>query len=318
MPESGGYYYLYDDKEKFNPLSELDLVWSGASDKSEKDSRFSNYYDYYFSGEDIKVYIDGLFNAEDELDIASFAYAVKQEKQPLYGFWSYNFDTMLYGTRIITGEFTIFTKYPRRMTDLIEKATNQRVNNPTPQESMNGVVSPLRSNTNNADDEKNLKKYWAYSQLDRITQDPFVKATSGKNGHSIFSAHPPFNIVILYGTQEASLSAKDYSGNSGKELNDNLDRMMVSDINERLIKPNDNMGPMKVILQEVHLSGMTTAYNPGGQPVAESYQFIARDTYFSEVNLGFIKSQIVDSASVTDQGKNGQSQTETSTTNINP
>jgi len=291
-------------EDRFNPLSALDLIWSGAADKSGTDARFSNYYDYYFSGEDIKVYMDGLFSVEDELDIASFAYIIKQEKQPLYGFWSYNFDTVLYGTRLITGEFTIFTKYPRRMTDLIEKATNRRINNPDPQQTMNGVVSPLRSPLDNPDDERNLEKYWSYSQLDRVTQDPFIKTVKA-NGHSIFSAHPPFNLVILYGVQEASLSAKDYSGNSG-ELNDNLDRMMVSDVNERLTKTNNNMGPMKIILQEVHLVSMSTGYSPGGQPVAESYQFMARDMYFSEVNLGFIKSQTTHSVSAENQGKNGQ------------
>lgn len=300
----------YYSEDRFNPLSELDLVWSGAADKSESDAKFSNYYDYYFSGEDIKVYIDGLFNAEDELDIASFAYGIKQEKQPLYGFWSYNFDTMLYGTRLITGEFTIFTKYPRRMTDLIEKATKNRVTNPLNPKlpsTNNSVVSPLRSKLDSPDDEKNLEKYWSYSQLDRVTQDPFIKTIKANNGHSLFSAHPPFNLVILYGVQEASLSAKDYSGNSGNKLDDNLDRMMVSDINERLIKTDNNMGPMKTVLQEVHLSSMSTAYTPGGQPVAESYQFIARDTYFSEVNLGFIKTQTTSSTSKDNQGKNGQS-----------
>ena len=48
---------------------------------------------------------------------------------------------------------------------------------------------------------------------------------------------------------------------------------------------------MKVILQEVQLLGMTTSFIPGGQAVVENYQFIARDLYFSEVNLGFIKTQ---------------------------
>ena len=41
--------------DRFNPLSDLDTVWSGTSNGTDIDSRFSNYYDYYFSGEDIKV-----------------------------------------------------------------------------------------------------------------------------------------------------------------------------------------------------------------------------------------------------------------------
>ncbi len=308
---SNSYY-----QENFNPLSNLDSVWSGGSTGDNKDKRFSNYYDYYFGGEDIKVYVDGLFEPENELDISSFSYSIKQEKQPLYGFWSYNYDTVLYGTRIVSGEFTIYTRYPRRMTDLIEQAASARVKNPTPQESMGGVVSSLRSKLESADDQKNIEKYWAYSQLDRITADPLSKIAKD-SGHNIFSAHPPFNFVILYGAQEASMSPLDYSGTTGGVITDNLDRMIVSDINERLIRTDNNANPMKIVLQEVQLLGMATSYGTGGQPVAESYQFIARDLYFSEVNLGFIKSGTTQNTSDTNQGRNGQSATDQSSNNLN-
>jgi hypothetical protein len=308
---SNSYY-----QENFNPLSNLDSVWSGGLAGDNKDKRFSNYYDYYFGGEDIKVYVDGLFEPENELDISSFSYSIKQEKQPLYGFWSYNYDTVLYGTRIVSGEFTIYTRYPRRMTDLIEQAASVRVKNPTPQESMGGVVSSLRSKLESADDQKNIEKYWAYSQLDRITADPLSKIAKD-SGHNIFSAHPPFNFVILYGAQEASMSPLDYSGTTGGVITDNLDRMIVSDINERLIRTDNNANPMKIVLQEVQLLGMATSYSTGGQPVAESYQFIARDLYFSEVNLGFIKSGTTQNTSETNQGRNGQSATDQSSNNLN-
>ena len=103
-----------DSEREFDPLHEkLDMLWGGGSSS---DPRFTNYYDYYFSGEDIKVYIDGLFSPEYELDIAMFGFNVTQQKQPLYGFWSYNYDTVMQGTRIINGEITVFTRYPRRMT----------------------------------------------------------------------------------------------------------------------------------------------------------------------------------------------------------
>ena len=308
---SNNYY-----EENFNPLSNLDSVWSGGSAGDNKDKRFSNYYDYYFGGEDIKVYVDGLFEPENELDISSFNYSIKQEKQPLYGFWSYNYDTVLYGTRIISGEFTMYTRYPRRMTDLIEQASSVRVKNPTPQEGMGGVVSPLRSKLESADDQKNIEKYWAYSQLDRITADPLSKIAKD-SGHNIFSAHPPFNFVILYGAQEASMSPLDYSGTTGGVISDNLDRMIVSDINERLIRTDNNANPMKIVLQEVQLLGMATSYSAGGQPVSESYQFIARDLYFSEVNLGFIKSGTTQNTSAMNQGRNGQSGTDQSSNNLN-
>lgn len=284
--------------DRFDPLSnQLDLIWSG-SPTPEKNS-FNTYYDYFFSGEDIKVYIDGLFSEEHELDIAALSYNIRQEKQPLYGFWSYNFDAMMYGTRIITGEFSVYTRYPRRITDLIEEAARARTQQPDPRKGDSLVKSTLRnidygsssSAVRSLQDEKNIQKYWAYSQLDRISTDPFSKNVidSDKN---IFSAHPPFNFIILYGVEEVSTTAKDYLKAEDKVIESNLDRMMISDTNERLIKPNTNnqASPMKIVLQEIQLMSMTTAYASGGSPLVENYQFMARDYYFSEVDLGFIKN----------------------------
>jgi len=285
---------------RFDPLSEkIDLAWAGNADSSGK--KFSNYYDYFFSGEDIKVFIDGLFDEEDELDIASFSFIVKQEKQPLYGFWSYNYDAMLYGTRLITGEFSIYTRYPRRMTELIEKAAEKRSANPDPRQQNADVKSTMRPvnfsneaniNIRNLEDEKNVKKYWAYSQLDRITNDPFSKniIDSQKN---IFSAHPPFNFIIMHGAEEISLSPKDFLKSEDKTISNNLDRMIISDVNERLVRPgtDKNVSPMKTVIQEIQLMSMATNYSAGGAPLIENYQFIARDFYFSEVDLGFIKNQ---------------------------
>jgi len=65
---------------------------------------------------------------------------------------------------------------------------------------------------------------------------------------------------------------------------------MYSDVNERSVKVNQAQDPMKIVLQQVHLMNMSTAYTPGGQPVAESYQFIARDYYFSKIDLSFVKN----------------------------
>lgn len=291
--------------ERFDPLSnQLDLIWSG-SPTPEKNS-FNSYYDYFFSGEDIKVYIDGLFSEEYELDIAALSYNIRQEKQPLYGFWSYNYDAMMYGTRIITGEFSVYTRYPRRITDLIEEAARARTQQPDPRKDNSLIKSSLRnidygsssSAVRSLQDEKNVQKYWAYSQLDRISTDPFSKnvVDSGKN---IFSAHPPFNFIILYGVEEVSTTAKDYLKAEDKVIESNLDRMMISDVNERLIKPNTNnqASPMKIVLQEIQLMSMTTTYASGGSPLVENYQFMARDYYFSEVDLGFIKNTVTNNTS---------------------
>lgn len=273
------------NNKSFNLLSdEIDLVWSGQAGSEE--NRFNTYYDYYFSGEDVKVFIDGLYDPSDELDIASFAYSVRQEKQPLYGFWSYNYDTVMLGTRIITGEITLFTRYPQRMTDLLAKAAEVRVNSES-RGQYDKVLTRMSPQNTTPQDEANLQKYWSYSQLDRITSDP---ASEGIDGRNIFSAHPPFNFVVMYGAEETALTPSGLLRNNDQDVSDALDRLMYSDVNERSVKVNQAQDPMKIVLQQVHLMNMSTAYTPGGQPVAESYQFIARDYYFSKIDLSFVKN----------------------------
>jgi hypothetical protein len=291
-------------KFTFDPLNkDIDLIWAGKS--ADTKTPFNNYYDYYFSGEDIKVYIDGLFDPEDELDIASFAYSVRQEKQPLYGFWSYNYDAVMMGTRLISGEFTIFTRYPRRMTDFLEKAAKNRATLAEDRKPNQTSISSMVSGSNSTEDELNVQKYWTSSLLDRISVDP-----AGTNFKNIFSAHPPFNFVILYGVEETAITPLSAKKAETYVLEDDLNRMIYSDVNQRTVKLTENVSPMKVVLQQINLMNMSTMYAPGGQPIAESYQFIARDYYFSEADLSFISTL---STSVTSDSDVSTGSTGTST-----
>jgi hypothetical protein len=277
-PNGNGYFDPLNDK--------LDLEWGGTR----TDEAFNSYYDYFFSGEDIKIFIDGLFDPVDEMDIASMAYVVKQEKQPLYGFWSYNYDAMMYGTRLITGEFSLYSRYPRRMTQLLEKASSVRSQSSSANPS-SSVISRLNSNNENQNDEININKYWTSSQLDRISTGPNTTSTLQSyedQGHNIFSAHPPFNLIIFYGLEEAGVSTNpSVAYKNGSEINQQLnsDRILATDYNERSTITSTN-SPMKIVLQNVQLVSMSTSYQSGGQPLIENYQFIARDFYFADETRG--------------------------------
>lgn len=275
-----------DGRDFFDPLNAaIDLEWGG----NREDKKFNNYYDYFFSGEDVKVYIDGLFDDSDEMDIAALGYVVKQEKQPLYGFWSYNYDAMMLGTRLITGELSIYSRYPRRMTEMLEKAAKVRTESSSANPSRS-VISTLGVDAARKDDELNIEKYWLNSELDRITADPMMNTLvdMADPNHNIFSAHPPFNLVILYGIEETAITDSSISTyNSGNEVNRQLnsDRIMATDTNERKTF-NSIKTPMKIVLQNVNLVAMSTSYTSGGQPLVENYQFIARDFYFTDANTG--------------------------------
>jgi hypothetical protein len=283
--------------KSFDPLNkDIDLVWAGKTDDTEK---FNTYYDYYFTGEDIKIYIDGLFDAKYELDIASFGFAIKQEKQPLYGFWSYNYDVMMVGTRIISGEITVYSRYPGRMRDLLSEAAKQRA---AFNASNQGNVQSFLAGYDNRsiEDEKNIEKYWANSQLDRLSSDGPTA-----NQRNIFSAHPPFNFILKYGTQEGSVTTNGRDrGTQNDDNYDVLDRIMATDYNQRLVQKSmsDNMN---IVIQSVQLVNMGTQVQVGGQPVMESYQFLARDFYISE---GGLRKPVSSSESVaSDESASAQS-----------
>jgi len=268
----------------FDPIdAEIDLRWAGTS---REDDRFSNYFDYYFSGEDIKVYIDGLFDPQYELDISNLSFSIKQEKQPLFGFWSYNYDAIMYGIRIVAGSMSMYTRHPRRMTELLTKAAQIRSESVGRKhnEEVDSVISVLNSQGESAEDEANILKYWARSQLDRVTFDPSKnkKQYSPADDKHIFSAHPPFNLVIIYGIQENGLVTKS----AQKSMNtsyptDNHDRILSTDYNTRLTKIPNQQTPMKIILQNVQLTDMSTGYDTSGSPLQEGYTFLARDLYFT-------------------------------------
>ena len=283
----------FQQEGAFSPLSEkIDLKWAGAAESSDKD--FNSYYDYYFSGEDIKVFIDGLYDVEDELDLASFAYSVRQEKQPLYGFWSYNYDTVMLGTRIIVGEFSLYTKYPQRMTKLLQKSAQNRLQ---AQDfggyEGNSILTKMSSDSaRTPDDEINVQKYWSYSQLDRITNGP-----DGIDGTNIFSAHPPFNFVIVYGAEQTAITPRDILNSQDILVGETIDRITSSDVNERNIQTGNLNNPMKIVVQQVNLTAMTNSYSVGGSPLIETYQFMARDYYFTDVNVDFIKNMKITSTS---------------------
>jgi hypothetical protein len=186
------------------------------------------------------------------------------------------------------------------MTELLEKAAKSRVMNKDVRTPKDTIVSRLDSQLSSSD-ESNIEKFWAYSQLDRITSDP---AVSGYDTTNIFSAHPPFNFVILYGLEETALSP--FSANTSEDTSTSsyLNNQMSFDVNQRTIKMDNKVSPMKTILQQVNLMNMSTTYSPGGMAIGESYQFIARDYYFTEAKLDFIKGMSANNTSDSDAPSN--------------
>lgn len=236
---------------------QIDRLW--ASQQRDTEAPHS-YFDYYFSGQDMKVYLDGTEDDPEygDIPIMSLAFQVQQQKQALYGFWSYTSDQVMRGTRRVYGTMTLATKSPDYMTRLLSKAATARAE---------GQQS-YRYYRDLTDDDKNIERYWGQN-MDR--------AVGSAGGKQIFSVHPPFSLVILYGIQ--NLSINQVSSTSHSEVWDKYqtDYPLALDINERLVESDPLWQANRIVIDQVELNSFQTELTPDGQVISETWGWEARD-----------------------------------------
>jgi hypothetical protein len=240
--------------------SKLFAQWA-SSFESYNTSYNNPYFEYFYTGQDIQISIDGLDSAEDVLPIYSFGYNVQQQKAPLYGFWDYTYAAMLRGTRIITGAFSIVSTGPHVLTSKIAKAANVRAfTRSQNMYSIRGLGS----------DEAQIHKYW------RKHLDDSLDLHNGQQ--HLFSIHPPFNFIIQYGLQDTSLTTKSPDARA-QEIRDifNQNDALMSDTNERLVRHVVPQLDRRILLENVELISKSVEYNVDGDPLLETYTFMARD-----------------------------------------
>lgn len=244
--------------EKYDLInSDVDRLWAaGQRDTAAPHS----YFDYYFSGQDMKVYLDG---TEDDpeygnLPMMNLGFEIAQQKQALYGFWSYTSDQVMRGTRRVRGSFTLATKSPDYMTRLLSKAAKAR---------SDGKRS-YRYHRDLTEDDRNIEQYWG-KNMD--------KSVGSSGGKQIFSVHPPFSLVILYGIQNLSINEVSSSGYSEVWDKYQSDNPLALDINERLVESDPLWQANRIVIDQVELDSFQAVFSPDGQPVAETWTWEARD-----------------------------------------
>lgn len=199
------------------------------------------------------------------------------------------------------------------MRDLLSDAAATRAkfysNDPKSQ-----IQSYLRSNMENVDDEKNIQKYWGENDLGRVSSlDRLSYDRPGADSRNIFSSHPPFNFIIKHGGQEGSMTTIAKKDVTQQEAEfETVDRLMSLDFNDRLVQKSISR-PMDIVLQNIHLMSMGTSYQPGGAPLMEAYQFLARDMYISD---GTLKDP--PNATIAQNNQKGSAQTSSTTVQSPP
>jgi hypothetical protein len=238
--------------------AEIDRLWTGVSAENRP---VFEYYDYFFTGEDVKLFIEGVEppDSDASLPVIEFAFKMTQQKSPVYGFWSYTYDSVLRGSRVVNGVMRIATTSTNYMTRILSKAADSRARGET-----DHILRGLDL------DESNINEYWRrHIEPDRIQE---------KN---IFSVHPPFNFVVVYGIDSMSACLPPNPKVDGFVIDkyDSGFGMMSNDDNHKLLEIDQENNTMRRVIESVEIVDMQVEYSPNGQVCSELYSFIARDSY---------------------------------------
>ena len=239
--------------------AQTDAFWSTGA---EQQKASNTYFDYYFTGQDIRVYIDGVDDPGSEIPIMDFAWNASQKKIPVYGFWSYRYDHIMRGNRIVSGAFRIATTSTDLMVRQISYAAKAR--------NKRAIEYPIRDLDS---DERNIEKYW--------TKNVDLGVIYNYNAH-LLSSHPPFNFVIVYGLQSTSINPSQNNFLSDVYEEYQKSDPLFTDVNERLVEA-DLTNSMRYMLEAVEITGVQIEYSPDGTPLSEVYTFFARDVFNPKV-----------------------------------
>lgn len=209
------------------------------------------YFDYYYSGADIKIRFSETPEDYGGVEVVAIGYNVVQQKVPIYGFWSYTYDAVAYGTRIVQGTFAIPFKGPHYIYMMLADAAEKYDDDST------------RPRVLLSEDDELLDRYWG------ITRDE--KAPGTKH---VFLSHPPFDIIISYGQE--SYKPGEYFDALEQHAGDEV----IYGINERFVNPDETYVRPRIFIENVNLTNLGMQIEPTGQPLMEAYTFFARDIYW--------------------------------------
>jgi hypothetical protein len=92
--------------------------------------------------------------------IVALGYNLVQQKIPIYGFWSFTFDAVALGTRIVQGSFAIPFQGPQYMYYLLKQAA------------LNKDAVVTKAGFPYTEDDINISRYWGVTRDDKF---PAVK-----------------------------------------------------------------------------------------------------------------------------------------------
>ena len=161
---------------------------------------------------------------------------------------------------MIQGAFRIATKSTDYMTRVLGKAAENRA----------AGLSDTRMRPYTVD-EQNVENYWGRH------------IEPGKNNdNNIFSIHPPFNFVAVYGINDTVFAMPPRPDSQSQYVIDKYNTgygTLSNDDNHTILEADQENNIMRRIIESVEIIDMQVEYNTSGQVCSEVYTFMARDAY---------------------------------------
>ena len=267
--------------------------WQDSSIGNTKNAPTLSYQNYFFSGNDITVGIIPYYkNKIIHIPVTDMVYGVSQEKIPIYSAFSYMWDVVAKGTKIVRGEFSIvFSKpnYIGRLLGAPEDADTPIIDGTA----VNPIVDV--STEELVDNKDSLREQFWGSANESITTSnvyqtsndisrpafPFGRQPWGKNWpegkyEADYAGHQPFDLIIIMGTT-TSYHRQNNDGFNGytswiEGMDDEENPYSANQYNDEY-----HVRSEKIILKNVEIMSCGIGIDPSGQPLRESYSFIARD-----------------------------------------
>jgi len=238
------------------------------SGKARVSSQYNLFSRDYFSGSDVYI----CFNNLPMEEIFELKYSMTQQTQGIFGYGSYTWDAVAYGNRFIEGSFKINFKEAFYLRSVLEKL--QRGATLSTQTAQKSYSETMAS---------------ADLTLDELMVQ--LKSASGSEIKALANAYENrlWNSDQTINKREQTAWADVYGGYDYQKADGSWNSVynpilkvgfdIVVAFGDKIYEMNKRPSDQTTakVINDVHLTGFRTIYEPSGEPISEEYSFIARD-----------------------------------------
>jgi hypothetical protein len=270
------------------------IQWGGYNGKGTSPTVAGDVYQpHFFSGQDCFFFLVNQAGQMIALPITAFGYGMSQQKIPVFGAWSYTADAFLKGTRVVQGEFSMLSTMPNSIMQLLgDPRVNDRGDQPnTPLIAVEGRDEIKRRGDLKADlwnvDGDGMRAIYSPAEVSgmKVSAYPFGREPEKGYSPADYAGHPAFDLLIVHGNDPNKISQNYENWNVHEWAHTVGDQFKLLSQDHNDISGATFSESERIYIENVELMSSGMQYDMSGQPLQESYSFIARDVT-SPVPLG--------------------------------